>query len=137
MEYETRHARLTAFRAAALHLDGMHRDGLLSETAWEVLQPQLRAEVEKMGLDVRTLQQAHPELKDEELAGARQELLRAQRSALQSLQRDGAIPEEVFEKLTSEIDAVLSVEPASDALDFASEETEAELDTADQESHRS
>ena len=133
MEYETRHARLLAFRAAALHLDSMHRDGLLSETAWELLQPQLRARVEQMGLDVRTLQRAYPQLEHEELAGARQELLRAQRSALQSLQRDGAIPEEVFEKLMSEIDAVLTAEPERVALDSAGEEKA----VADQASQRS
>lgn len=110
LEYQTRHARLMAFRAAALHLDAMRRDGLLSENAWEVLRPQLQARVEQMGIDVRTLQQAYPELGSEELTNARRELLRAQRGALQSLQRDGAIPEDVFETLVSEVDAALTAD---------------------------
>ncbi len=52
LEYQTRHARLMAFRAAALHLDAMQREGLLSENAWEALRPQLQARVEQMGVDV-------------------------------------------------------------------------------------
>ncbi|MCX6030343.1 MAG: Na+/H+ antiporter [Chloroflexi bacterium] len=110
IEYETRHARMMAFRAAALHLDAMQRDGFLSEHAWEVLRPQLLARVEQMALNVRALQRVHPELAIEELENARRELLRAQRSALWSLQRDGAISEEVFERLVAEVDAGLAAE---------------------------
>jgi monovalent cation:H+ antiporter, CPA1 family len=110
VEYETRHARMMAFRSAALHLDSMHRDGFLSQHTWEILRPQLQARAEQMALNVRALQQAHPELAAEELESARRELLRAQRSTLRSLQRDGVISEEVFEKLTAEIDAGLTGE---------------------------
>ncbi len=110
IEYETRHARTMAFRAGALHLDRMQRDGLLSQHTWEILRPQLLARAEQMALDVRALQQAHPELADDELDGARRELLRAQRSALRTLQRDGVISDEVFEKLATEIDAGLAGE---------------------------
>ena len=63
-----------------------------------------------MALDVRALQQVHPELAVGELDNARRELLRAQRSTLRSLQRDGVISEEVFEKLTTEVDAGLAGE---------------------------
>jgi hypothetical protein len=38
---------------------------------------------------------------------ARREMLRAQRSAFQGLRRDGVISEEVFEKLTTEVDEAL------------------------------
>jgi monovalent cation:H+ antiporter, CPA1 family len=114
VEYQTRHARLLAFRAAALHLDEMHRDGLLSENAWEVLRPQLQARVEQMGLDLRALQRTYPRLEDEELANARHELLRAERSALQTMQRNGVITEEVYEKLVTEVDAALSADRASE-----------------------
>ncbi len=114
MEYQTRHARMIAFRAAALQLESMHRDGLLSENTWEVLRPQLAVTIERLGLDVRDLQQAHPGLANEELADARRELLRAQRGALQTLQRDGGISEEVYEKLVSEVDARLSQQGGDD-----------------------
>ena len=76
IEYETRHGRMVAFRSAALHLDKMQRDGFLSQQTWEALRPQLLARAEQMALDVRGLQQAHPELAAEELDNARRELLR-------------------------------------------------------------
>jgi len=112
-EYETRHGRMVAFRAAALHLDKMQREGFLSQPTWEILRPQLLARAEQLALDVRSLQEAHPELAAEELEDARRELLRAERSALRSLQHDGVISEDVFEKLATEIDAGL----ADDRLD--------------------
>lgn len=107
IEYEKRHARMLAFRAAALHLDRMQREGFLSEHTWEVLRPELLERVDRLALDVRALQGAHPELAAKELDTARRELLRAQRSALRGLQREGAISEEVFEHLIAEIDAGL------------------------------
>ena len=76
VEYEMRHARMLAFRAAALHLDEMQREGFLSEHAWEVLRPELLARVDQLALDVRALQGAHPELATKELDTARRELLR-------------------------------------------------------------
>jgi len=108
IEYETRHGRMVAFRAAALHLDKMQRDGFLSQQTWEILRPQLLARAEQMALDVRAIQQDHPELAVEELDNARRELLRAERSTLRSLQHDGVISEEVYEKLATEIDAGLA-----------------------------
>ena len=110
IEHELRQARLLAFRAGALHLDNMQRDGFLSRHTWELLRPQLLGRVEQMALAVQALQQTHPDLATEELKTARRELLRAQRSSLRSLQRDGVISEEVFERLIAEIDAGLADE---------------------------
>lgn len=107
-EYELRHARLMAFRSAASHLDAMHRDGFLSERAWETLRPVLLGRVEDYAHAVRELQMTHPALTREELESAQRELLRAQRSALMGLRRDGIISEETFEKLVAEVDADLT-----------------------------
>src|SRR5207248_11175355 len=38
-EYEVRHARLTALRAADARLDQLHREGLVSTPTWEKLKP--------------------------------------------------------------------------------------------------
>ncbi len=122
IEYEMRHARMMAFRATALHLDRMQREGFLSEHAWEVLRPELLARVDRLALDVRALQGAYPELAAKELDTARRELLRAQRSAVRSLQRDGAISEEVFEKLVAEIDAGLGEQNAAEPTPPAEQE---------------
>lgn len=110
VEYEMRHARMMAFRAAAMHLDRMHRDGFLSQPAWEGLKPELLAQAEGMAVEVRELQRNHPELAAEELQSARRELFRAQRAALLGLQRDGVISDEVLEKLVAEVDAEMAGE---------------------------
>jgi CPA1 family monovalent cation:H+ antiporter len=104
-EYEMRHARLTAYRAGAEHLDKMYRDGFLSEHTWEVLRPELLENAQSLAIAARDLLRAHPDLAQDELHRARRELMRAQRSTLHSLQRDGVISEDVFETLVSEIDA--------------------------------
>ena len=107
-EYEMRHARLMAYRAAAVHLDKMHRDGFLSEHAWEVLRPELQDQAQSLASSVMNLLRASPGLAQDELACARFELLRAQRSALRGLQRDGVISEDVYEAIVIEIDAGLA-----------------------------
>ena len=56
---------------------------------------------------VREVLRAEPDLQAEELDKARREALRVQRSSLVGLRRDGVISEEVYEKLSQEIDAVL------------------------------
>jgi monovalent cation:H+ antiporter, CPA1 family len=125
-EYEMRHARLTAYRAAAEHLDKMHRDGLLSEHAWEVLRPELLGHARTLALAARDLLRAQPELAQEELARARRELVRAQRSTLRGLQREGIISEEVYETLVSEIDAGIEADDDKDAGgEYSARESEA------------
>lgn len=108
IEYELRHARLLAFRSAASHLERLHRDGFLSQRAWETLRPELLGRAEDIAHAVRELQRIHPELTIEELESSRRELLRAQRGALMRLRRDGIISEEAFEKLVAEVDADLT-----------------------------
>ncbi|MBI4771302.1 MAG: Na+/H+ antiporter [Chloroflexi bacterium] len=52
-EYEIRHARLTAVRAAEQHLDRLYREGLFSTHAWDVLRAEIGANV-----GVRTVAEA-------------------------------------------------------------------------------
>ncbi|MDE3088521.1 MAG: Na+/H+ antiporter [Chloroflexota bacterium] len=106
-EYETRHARLVALRASSEHLDHMHRDGLISMHVWEVLKPEMNQRATALTDAVRQVLRTDPALQAEELDTAKREVLRAQRSALLGLRRDGVISDEVFEKLSVEIDAVL------------------------------
>jgi Na+:H+ antiporter len=103
-QYELGRTRLLSFRAAARHLDEMHKEGFLSEQAWESLRPRLLDQVQAYSLAMREMQRAHPELTADELTAARREFLRAQRGALMELRRDGAVSEEAFEALVSEID---------------------------------
>ena len=106
-EYEMRHARLVALRAASKHLDHLHLEGLLSSHAHEKLKPGLDERISVVIKSVRDVLQSEPGLEAEELDTAQREILRAQRSAFLGLRRDGVISEETFEKLVAEIDAEL------------------------------
>jgi uncharacterized protein YaaQ len=60
-----------------------------------------------LGDAVQELLHDAPELESEELRTARREMLRAQRSMLSSLRRDGIIGDETFEELVGEVDQAL------------------------------
>ncbi len=107
-EYERRHARAVASRVAYEHLERRHRQGLLSHQIWETLSPLLAEANEHLAESVREVLTASPSVEAEELDTARREALRAQRSALTSLLRDGVISEEIYEQLAGEVDTALT-----------------------------
>jgi NhaP-type Na+/H+ and K+/H+ antiporter len=117
VEYELRHGRLAALRAAQRHLDQLHREGLLSTPSWEKLKPVISRQADTLAQAVRDILRTQAALESEELDTARRELYRAQRSALLSLRRDGIISEEVFEQLAGEVDAQLEGEASVMAND--------------------
>ena len=108
VEYELRHARLTALRSADARLDRLHTDGLLSTHVWERLKKSITLQAAPLRDAVKEILMSDPALEAEELDTGWRELLRAQRSAFSGLRRDGVISEEVFEKLTAEVDGRLS-----------------------------
>ncbi len=110
IEYEERHARLNALRSAETHLDRRYREGLISTPAWEKIKPKIQTQTALLADSVRQLLKSEPKLETEELELARREILRAQRSAYLGMRADGVISEEIFETLTSEIDAALENE---------------------------
>jgi Na+:H+ antiporter len=107
-EYETRHASLAAWRAAESHLDRMHDQGLVSTPTWEKLKPEIARRVRTSTDAMREVVLVKPELEAAELDTASRELLRARRGALQDLRRDGVVSEEVFGKLSAEVDTMLT-----------------------------
>ena len=107
IEYEKRHARLTAARSALNHMERRQAEGLISSHAWEQLKPRLTLEIESLAGAVREVLKASPDIEAEELEIGRREALRAQRSALLSLRHDGIISVEVFDELAAEIDGSL------------------------------
>jgi len=107
LEYERRHARLVAARAASDHLDEMRRGGLVSTATWERLKPALDKRIETCLEAQNALLRDKPELQREEIDDARREGLRAERAALSEMLHDGLISEPVFEELVVEIDAAL------------------------------
>lgn len=108
VEYELQHARLTALRTADTHLDRLHNDGMLSSLTREKLKRNLTTQAVSLAEKVRGLLIADPVLEAEELDTGWREMLRAQRASLLSLRQDGVISDEVFERLSTEVDAQLS-----------------------------
>jgi CPA1 family monovalent cation:H+ antiporter len=108
VEYELQHARLTAIRSADSRLDRLHNDGMLSSHTWEKLKRSLTDQAAELAEKVRGLLLADPVLEAEEMETGWREMLRAQRSALLSLRQDGVISDDVFEQLSTEVDAQLS-----------------------------
>jgi len=106
-EYERRHARAVASRLAYEHLKRRNRQGLLSDYAWDILSPSLEQHNESLTQGVRKVLASAPDLEAEELDIAHREYLRAQRSALTNLLKDGVINDDVYSQLISEIDAAL------------------------------
>ncbi len=109
-EYERRHARAVASRASYEHLENRFRQGLLSDHVWKTLSPFLAEHSRHLADSVREVLTSDPSVEAEELDTARREALRAQRSALNSLRRDGVITEENYEQLVTEVDAALTEE---------------------------
>ncbi len=107
IDYEQRHARLNALHSAETHVERRYREGLISTPAWERIKPKLQEQTAILAASLRELLRVEPKLETEELKTARREILRAQRSAYMGMRRDGVISEEVFEKLSAEIDATM------------------------------
>jgi CPA1 family monovalent cation:H+ antiporter len=112
-EYELRHARFVAGRSAYDYLRRMAQRGLLSEHTWQRLAPLLEKQNEARVDAVREIMVSDPAVEAEELDTARREALRAQRSALRGLLRDGVISESSYSLLLDEVDTALMDEDLS------------------------
>jgi monovalent cation:H+ antiporter, CPA1 family len=108
VEYERRHARYIAGRAAYNYLQRMSQQGLISEHTTQTLSDVLERQNSTLVDSVREVVISDPTVEAEELDTARRETLRAQRSALSGLLRDGVISEETYSYLVNEIDSALT-----------------------------
>ncbi len=106
-EYELRHARYVAGRAAYDYLKRITQQGLISEHTWQTLWPQIQKHNDALVDAVREAIKSDPVVEAEELDTARREALRAQRNALRGLLRDGVISEESYINSVREVDAAL------------------------------
>ncbi|MGB9672804.1 MAG: Na+/H+ antiporter [Anaerolineales bacterium] len=106
-EYERRHARAVIARSAYAHLERRYRQGLISEHVWLTLSPILEQRAQALSKAVKEILIEEPSLEEDELNTARREYLRAKRSTLNTLRRDGVINDEIYEQLAAEIDTAL------------------------------
>jgi monovalent cation:H+ antiporter, CPA1 family len=107
-EYERRHARAVAARASFDHLKKMHEEGLFSHHTWEIISPLLDQHASTLAIEVKEVLEADPSVEAEELDTARREGLRAQRSAIIGLLKDGIISEEIYTQLVRGVDMELT-----------------------------
>jgi CPA1 family monovalent cation:H+ antiporter len=112
-EYELRHARFVAGRAAQDYVRRMAQRGLISEHTWQKLSPLLEQQNEALVDAIREVMVSDPAMEAEDLDTARREALRAQRSALRGLLRDGVISESSYVLLLDEVDSALMQEDVS------------------------
>lgn len=113
LEYERRHGRLMAARAAHERLDRLHRAGMITPATWERLDAELRGRTEAHLSAQQELLRERPELLAAELDDARREGLRAERAALAQLLSSGTISNRVYEELAADVDAALDDESAA------------------------
>jgi len=109
-EYERRHARFVAGRASQDYIRRMSQQGIISEHTWQRLAPLLEKRTAGLAEAVKEVVTSDPIVEAEEIDTARRESLRAQRSALTGLLRDGVISEEIYSQLVGEVDAALTEE---------------------------
>lgn len=109
LDYERRHGRLMAARAARERVEQLHREGMITAATWERLAPALDDQVRTHLNAQHELLGQMPSLQAEELEDARREGLRAQRAMLSGLLRDGVISEPAYEELIAEVDAGLEI----------------------------
>ena len=107
-EYERRHARFVAGRAAHDYIRRMSQQGVISEHTWQRLAPLLEKRTAGLAEAVKEVVTSDPMVEAEELDTARRESLRAQRAALTGLLRDGVISDEIYTQLVGEVDVALT-----------------------------
>jgi len=107
-EYEVarqmRLGRLFAARAGLHRLEELHRQGLLTDEMWIGLREDYRQAQQQMTEEMNRLFVEHAELEREMLVQARREALRAERSALSDALRRGLLTEDVYQKLSTDLD---------------------------------
>jgi hypothetical protein len=107
LEYERIQGELLATRSAGRHLDHLYQEGALLPVAWETVKQEVDQRKEALSERLHALLEEHPELRQQVVALARIEVLRAQRAALDELARNGLLSEEALGQLEAEIDAAL------------------------------
>jgi len=106
-EYELRHARFVAGRASYDYLRRRTQEGMVSEHTWQKLSSLMKKQNDVLMNEVKQVMTSEPDVEAEEFDTAYREALRAQRTALTGLLRDGVITEDTYSQLIGEVDESL------------------------------
>ena len=102
-ESRRRQALLYTKRAGLKELDRLRENGWLFRDIWESMSQVYEEEIAETKQSIREHLQDFPELEQEWYLLAREDVLRAERTALAEAVRAGLIPEEIEEELTLEL----------------------------------
>ena len=105
--YERQQARSIAAQRSYDRLKEMRSEGLLTDHAWQILEPSMLRQIELRKEVVHEIMHADRSVEVAELDNAFQEVLRTQRSTYNDLLTAGSITEETFARLVNEVDAAL------------------------------
>ncbi|MFN2188274.1 MAG: cation:proton antiporter, partial [Candidatus Promineifilaceae bacterium] len=97
-------AMLYSTRAGKRELDRLYDDGIISAEIWEAMSEVYATEVRHQNKELRDLLHDYPELEQAMILQAREDLLRAERTALSDAVRRGLISEDVYHQLIRETD---------------------------------
>lgn len=103
-EAELARARLLSLRAVEHRLKRLRDEGTITQAVYKSLTSKYESLEMELEEKLHALYQQHPDLTENEIAMARLEALRAERSSLFELNRRGVISDDVYRELTTEID---------------------------------
>jgi CPA1 family monovalent cation:H+ antiporter len=103
-EKQRQQAWLLAKRAGRAALDRLHDEGLLAEEVWRAMAIISDGDIETSGKRLIQHLQTYSELKQEMVLEGRDEILRAERSAVADAARRGVITDEIADELIRQID---------------------------------
>ena len=107
IEYERIQGQLLAIRSANGYLDRLYREGALIPTAYSTVKAELSAREDQVSGQIEELLASQPDLRDQIVSLARIEALRAERTALDELAREGILSEETLLELQTELDEAI------------------------------
>jgi CPA1 family monovalent cation:H+ antiporter len=99
IEQQRRQALIHAKRAGRRELERLRSEGILFRDIWESMDAVYGEEIDQHKLALRDHLQAFPELEQEMLLQAREDVLKAERSAITDAARRGLIAEEVHDEV--------------------------------------
>jgi uncharacterized protein YaaQ len=91
-------------------LKALSDDGLISDYTWRSIRPMLEQRMDALVGSVQEVVSESPELEEEEFETARKEMLRAQRSMLGTMRTSGALSDDTYNELVTEVDQALTAD---------------------------
>ena len=103
-QQQRQQALLYARRAGKRELDRLYEDGMLSPEIWQAMSEVYKSQIQQGNQEFRDLLHDYPELEQTMVLQARNEALRAERTAIGDAARRGLISEDVYHQLIKETD---------------------------------